>query len=189
MPYLYSERLRFRAAERSDIPQFLKWINDPEVTENLMHHYPISITEEESWYESMIKNPAAEHVLVMEVKKAGEDQPDSDTWFPIGNIQFLDIHWRGLHTEIGIMIGEKDYWDQGYGTEAMRLMLEHGFGTLNLHRIWLQVYNKNIRGIRAYDKAGFIVEGRLREAHYQHGRYYDTIIMSVLRSEWEAHKR
>ena len=84
------------------------------------------------------------------------------------------------------MIGEKEYWDQGYGSEAMQLMLKHGFETLNLHRIWLQVYDKNVRGIRAYEKTGFTVESRFREAHYQHGRYYDIIIMSILRSEWEA---
>jgi len=172
MPHLFSNRLRLRAPERDDIPQFLKWINDPDITEDLMLYQPISAEEEANWYENMLKRPAAEHVMVIEIKAPVEGKSETETWFPIGNIQFLDIDWRNRKTEIGIMIGEKEYWDQGYGSEAMQLMLKHGF--------------KNVRGIRAYEKTGFTVESRFREAHYQHGRYYDIIIMSILRSEWEA---
>jgi RimJ/RimL family protein N-acetyltransferase len=84
------------------------------------------------------------------------------------------------------MIGEKQFWDQGYGTDATLAPLKHGFETLNLHRIWLQVYSKNKRGIRAYEKAGFVHEGIYRQAHYQHGRYYDVHLMSVLRNEWQT---
>jgi len=188
MPYLYDKRLRLRAAEPSDILKFLEWINDPEVTENLVLHSPISSLEEENWYENMIKKPADEHVLVIEVKKEDPSTSGDISWVAIGNIQFLSIDWINRNTEIGIMIGEKEYWNQGFGTEAMQLMLSHGFSTLNLHRIWLQVYDKNLRGKRAYEKAGFITEGRLREAHYQHGTYYDVIIMSVLKDCWISSK-
>jgi RimJ/RimL family protein N-acetyltransferase len=97
----------------------------------------------------------------------------------------MNIDWRNRSGEVGIMIGEKACWNQGYGTETMQRLLEHGFNTLNLHRIWLQVYAKNPGGIRAYEKAGFTHEGTLRQAHYQHGKYYDVHIMSVLREEWQ----
>ncbi len=186
MPYLYGERVRLRAAEKSDISLFHKWINDPDVTENLIQHYPISITEEEAWYERMLATPIENHVHVIEIRQ--NDEQDLPYWLPIGNIQFLDIHWRPRHSEVGIMIGEKDYWDQGYGSEAMKVLLKHGFETLNLNRIWLVVYEKNLRGISAYKKCGFKEEGRLREAHYQHGHYYDIIVMSVLRKEWDTDK-
>jgi len=68
----------------------------------------------------------------------------------------------------------------------MQLLLQHGFNSLNLHRIWLQVYAKNPRGIRAYEKAGFTYEGKFRQAHYQHGQYYDVHLMSILKAEWQA---
>lgn len=87
------------------------------------------------------------------------------------------------------MLGEKAWWNKGYGTEAMRLMLRHGFETLNLHRIWLQVYANNQRGLRAYEKAGFQHEGIYREGHYQAGKYHDVFLMSVLRQEWDAQNR
>ena len=65
-------------------------------------------------------------------------------------------------------------------------MLQHGFETLNLHRIYLRVYSTNPRARRSYEKAGFVLEGTLREAVYRHGKYADIHVMSVLRSEWSA---
>jgi len=88
------------------------------------------------------------------------------------------------------MIGEKNYWNQGYGTESITLLLKHGFETLNLNRIMLRVYEDNPRAIRCYEKAGFVHEGRLREARYFEGVYRDVMLMSVLRREWDelSHK-
>jgi len=180
MPYLHGERIRLRAAEREDITAFLRWVNDTDVTENLFLVSPMSRFEEEQWYDAMMKKPASEHVLVIEVK----DQSPNDDYRPIGTCQFHNIDWRNRSAEIGIMIGEKTFWNRGYGTETMRLLLIHGFDTLNFHRIWLQVYEKNKRGIRAYEKAGFQHEGKYRQAHYQNGEYFDVHLMSVLKEEW-----
>ncbi|MCJ7435442.1 MAG: GNAT family N-acetyltransferase, partial [Anaerolineales bacterium] len=79
-------------------------------------------------------------------------------------------------------------WNQGLGTEAMTLLLRIGFETLNLNRIFLRVYADNSRAVRSYEKAGFILEGTLRQAVYKKGRYEDLHIMSVLRSEWDKRK-
>ncbi len=86
---------------------------------------------------------------------------------------------------MGIVIGEKTYWNKGYGTEVIGLLLRHGFTTLNLHRIYLRVFQNNKRAIRAYEKAGFIHEGRQRQAEFQDGKYLDVILMSVLKDEWK----
>lgn len=180
MPHLFSERIRLRAAEKADIEVFLRWVNDPEVTENLMLVSPMSQVEEERWYENMLSQHPSEHVFVIETK---EDASEG-AWHPIGTCQFLGIDWRNRSSEVGIMIGEKSFWNRGYGTETMQLLLEHGFNTLNLNRVWLQVYDKNQHGIRAYEKAGFVYEGKFRQGHYQHGRYYDVCLMSVLKTEW-----
>ncbi|MFZ3070191.1 MAG: GNAT family protein [Anaerolineaceae bacterium] len=185
MPHIYGNRLRLRAAERSDIPLFTRWLSDPEVTENLLLRIPMALAEEENWYENMLRQPSAEHVYVVEIKLPAADDGTEPTWLPIGNTSFMSIREFDRCAEIGIFLGEKAYWNQGYGTETMQTMLRHGFETLNLHRIWLQVYASNKRGIRAYEKAGFNREGVLREGHYQHGQYLDIYIMSVLRHEWD----
>ncbi len=83
------------------------------------------------------------------------------------------------------MIGEKRFWNQGYGSEAMRLMLKYGFETVNLHRIYLRVFENNPRAVRAYEKAGFVHEGRERESHFIGGKYIDTLLMSVIRPDWD----
>ena len=83
------------------------------------------------------------------------------------------------------MIGNKNYWNQGYGTETMQVMLKHAFETLNLHRIFLRVFEKNPMAVRCYEKVGYVHEGRLREAVYAEGEYSDMLLMSILRGEWE----
>jgi RimJ/RimL family protein N-acetyltransferase len=85
-----------------------------------------------------------------------------------------------------ITIGEKDTWGRGYGTEATRLLLDHAFETLSLHRIGLSVFSFNERAIRSYLSCGFVMEGRAREAIWRDGRWWDEITMSVLHSDWLA---
>ena len=174
---ILAERTRLRAAERNDLLQFVLWLNDPEVRAGLEMFMPLSLTEEERWYEQMLKAPSGEHVLVIEVK-------DPDAWRSIGTCGLHSIDWRSRSAEAGISIGEKNCWNRGYGTQVMRLLVQHGFDTLNLNRVYLKVYSNNLRAIRCYEKAGFVHEGRFRQAQYQDGQYFDILVMSMLRSEW-----
>jgi RimJ/RimL family protein N-acetyltransferase len=175
---IYGERIRLRGVERNDIPRFYEWINDPQVLEGLSVYLPLSTTDEEKWFERAGNREQAEKPLAIEVKEA-------DDWRLIGNCGFFDFDWTSRAAEIGIMIGDKAVWDQGYGTETVRLLLKHGFETLNLNRVVLRVYDNNRRAIRAYEKAGFTHEGTLRQAAYKNGGYHDLHVMSVLRSEWD----
>ena len=180
MPYLYGHNLRLRSAERTDIPQFLRWINDPEVVANLEVYAPMGTVEEEAWFDAMKQRPIDEHTLVIEIHPEESDQE----WVVIGNTSFFPIDHKAHSVEIGIMIGEKAYWNKGFGTEAMRTMCRYGFDELNLNRVWLRVYDTNPRARKAYEKAGFVYEGTMRQAVYKNGRYIDMHIMSVLRSDW-----
>jgi diamine N-acetyltransferase len=173
------EGLRLRAIERSDLPLTLKWFNDPEVTYGLLTYLPLSTEDEEHWFDEMMKTPPEQHPLMIEVR-------EGENWLPIGDCGFHNLDYRCRLAEVGIAIGEKAYWNKGYGTEAMRLLVEHGFGTLNLNRIFLNVYATNLGAIRSYEKVGFIHEGRLRQDMYKNGVYVDILVMSILRSEWEA---
>ena len=179
MSIIYSKRVRLRSAERSDLEKFVEWINDPEVTAGLTLFLPMSSVDEDKWFETVMQKPQEEKPLVIDMK-------DGDDWRLIGNSSFFDLDWVARAAEVGIMIGEKTVWDQGYGTEVMTLLLRHGFATLNLNRIYLRVYAENKRAIRTYEKAGFVHEGRMRQAVYKHGAYSDVLFMSVLREEWDA---
>jgi RimJ/RimL family protein N-acetyltransferase len=107
----------------------------------------------------------------------------------VGTCAFSQLDGENGSALYHITIGEKDAWGRGYGTEATRLMLEHAFGTLNLHRVALAVFEFNERAIRAYRSCGFIVEGRARQAIWRDGRWWDEITMSVLDEEWQARRR
>jgi RimJ/RimL family protein N-acetyltransferase len=85
-----------------------------------------------------------------------------------------------------ITIGEKEAWGRGHGTEATRLMVDHAFTGLGLHRIGLTVFSFNERAIRSYRSVGFVVEGRAREAIWREGRWWDEIAMSILDGDWQA---
>lgn len=85
---------------------------------------------------------------------------------------------------VGIGIGERDFWDKGYGTEAMRLILRFAFRELNLRRVSLDTFEYNPRAIRSYEKAGFVHEGRARDFLYREGNRWDLIFMGILREEW-----
>lgn len=104
----------------------------------------------------------------------------------IGSCAFSQLDADNGSALFHITIGEKDLWGRGYGTEATRLMLDHAFSTMGLHRVSLAVFSFNERAIRSYEKVGFVVEGRAREAIFRDGRFWDEISMSMLASEWRA---
>ena len=189
MSQIYGERIRLRAPERDDIPIFVKWFNDAEVTAGISLFLPMSLAVEEQWFEDMLKLPAVEQPMVIEIQQNDGSQPDGSQpsgWVAIGNIGLMAFDNVAHSAELGIVIGEKDYWDQGYGSETIKVLLKHGFETLNLHRIFLRVSSFNERAIHAYEKIGFVHEGRLRQATYYQGAYHDLLMMSVLRHEWNS---
>jgi len=104
----------------------------------------------------------------------------------IGTTTFSALDPENASVLFHITIGEHDCWSQGYGTEATELMVDHAFGRLGLHRVALSVFEFNPRAVRAYEKAGFALEGRSREAVWRDGRYWDEIHMGILAPEWRA---
>jgi len=178
---IYGERIRLRGVEKGDLPLFVEWINDPEVIAGLTIFLPMAMWEEEEWFAGLAKRSATEKPLAVEI-------PDGGGWRLIGNSGFHQVDSVSHSAEVGIMLGDKSIWNQGYGTEVMKLLLKHGFETLNLNRIWLHVYEGNRWAIRTYEKIGFIHEGRKRQALYKNGKYQDILFMSILRSEWSKEK-
>ena len=96
-----------------------------------------------------------------------------------------NIDWKNRKAVQGIFIGEKEYWGRGYGSDAIRALLGFAFREMNLHRVYLSVYDYNERAIRCYEKCGFRHEGRLRKARFSDGRYHDELMMGILREEFE----
>jgi RimJ/RimL family protein N-acetyltransferase len=174
------ERIILRAWEKTDLEVFTRWFNDPEVTIYVNNDaYPCHSTEQEERY--MASRIDDHNTYCITLRENGK---------PIGNCDIHKIDLRNRTAEVGIVIGEKEYWGRGYGREALRLLLEIGFEGMGLNRISLLVVDQNERAFRCYRAAGFREEGRLRQQSYIKGTFYDDIIMSVLASEyWEIRNR
>ena len=174
-------RVRLRAIERADLPRFQEWSNDPEVTQGLSRYLPLSLTEEGKWFGRVMQGQPAQQPLAIKIQDGG-------SWKLVGNTGLFNLEWTNRSAEFGIFIGNKSSWNKGYGTEALQLMLRHAFSTLNLNRVYLRVLASNPRARRSYEKAGFQLEGTLRQATFRRGIYIDSHIMSILRSEWKDHE-
>jgi RimJ/RimL family protein N-acetyltransferase len=175
------DKVRLRGIEKEDLPHFVRWLNDPEVQKGLNIFLPLSHEDEKAWFEENQKKPPYEKALAIEI------QPDKlqGDWIFAGACSIFGFDWRVRQAELGIHIGLKQYWDQGFGRRVMELLLKHGFQTLNLNRLMLRVFAHNPRALHVYKKVGFTEEGILRQAHYHDGKYVDVHVMSILRSEWE----
>jgi RimJ/RimL family protein N-acetyltransferase len=182
-PVIRGERIYLRAPERADVPDFVRWFNDADVIRNLAMFAPMSQAAEEGWFERMSAAYGATdyHFVICLL---GDDRP-------IGTAGLHAVDRANGTADFGIAIGEKSEWGRGYGTDATRSICDFGFGELRLERIGLYVYAGNDRARRAYEKAGFTMEGTLRRAHFTRGEHLDVHVMSVLRDEWLAlpHRR
>jgi RimJ/RimL family protein N-acetyltransferase len=87
---------------------------------------------------------------------------------------------------MGVSIGDRDYWGRGFGTDAVRLIVQYGFLELDLRRISLGLHAYNERALKSYEKCGFKMEGRMRGEGWRDGVHYDSFWMGILREEWLA---
>jgi RimJ/RimL family protein N-acetyltransferase len=173
-PFLIGPTVYLRPLEPQDAPTLTPWFNDAEVNRFMLRSRPMSVVEEEAFLRRMAESDS--DVLLGIVLRENDRL--------VGGTGFHKIDARNRHASFGITIGAKDLWSKGLGSEATRLMVGYAFGTLNLNRVWLEVYEYNPRAVRVYEKIGFRVEGRLRQDTFRDGRYWDTLLMGILRDEW-----
>lgn len=168
--------VRLRARSLSDVEKFTVWFNDPEVTQFLGNAFPaISEERERELVEGWLDDP---HAFSIETR-GGQ---------LIGNCHLFRVDMRQRRAELGIVIGDKAFWGQGYGTDALTLLLMYAFDHLGLHRVELEYLAFNRRAREAYEKCGFVEEGCRREAVFMRGRWLDSILMGILDREWrEGH--
>jgi RimJ/RimL family protein N-acetyltransferase len=169
------KRVYLRPVLREDLPRLTVWINDPQVTKNLFAFHPYTPEDEEAWVRKISENHGKSEVLAIVLE-------DSDE--AIGVIEIRAIDQRNSHAEMGFSIGNKAYWNQGYGTEALMLILEYAFNTLNLRKVHSTVNEANPRSRRCLEKCGYREEGRMKEHFYSQGRFLDVFQMAVFKADF-----
>ena len=166
------ERIYLSPMNKDDVEIYTKWMNDAEVSVNLGQYTKmITLNSEQKNLESMTSDGQNFAIIL-----------NDDTL--IGNISLFEIDNISRKATVGLFIGEKENRGKGYGTEALRLILNYGFKMLNLHNIMLLVHSDNEQGIACYKKAGFREFGRQREAKFKNGHYFDVVYMDILHTEF-----
>ena len=168
-----SSRVILRPVLEKDLPFLMRWINDPEVTQYLKAHAPMMEFEERQWLEGLAKRKPHHVVVAIEV----------DGVF-IGTMGLHDIDFRHRRATTGALIGNKDYWGKGYGSEAKMLLLDYAFNELGLRKICSRVIVFNKRSVRYSLRCGYREEARLRKHSFAKGKYWDEVCLAVFRKDW-----
>ena len=175
-PFIIGEKLYLRGLERSDLEgDYFDWLNDREVTKFIdSGDFPNNMERMEEYY----RNIALSHDNVMFAII------DKESDKHIGNIKLGPINWIRRMATLGIMIGDKEFWGKGYGTEAIRLVLDYAFKRLNLQEVSAGVATVHQPSIRAFEKAGFEIEGRVKGQFFLDGEYYDSLYLGVTKDDF-----
>jgi RimJ/RimL family protein N-acetyltransferase len=172
---LTGERVVLRRHLPENVRAFQRWYSDPEVVRLTRYQDgPMRRDEIDRFFAARALGPES---LAMAIHVRDTDRL-------IGTCALSQLDSENGSALFHITIGEKDAWGRGYGTEATRLMVDHAFTGLGLHRVALTVFAFNERAVRSYRSVGFVVEGRAREAIWREGHWWDEISMSLLDSEW-----
>lgn len=173
---LQGQRVRLRAISRDDLPKWCEFNNDlaVELAGGGDPPLPQSLARLQAEFDQ-------------DAAKGGRDRThfaiEVDGKF-IGGCALFNVKETDRTCELGIGIGDKEYWGKGYGREAVRMLLQYAFRYLNYRKVWLRVHGVNERAIRAYRACGFVEEGRQRAQVWSNGVYDDLVFMGILRDEW-----
>lgn len=161
---------------KENVTPFYTWLNDESAIKYSLSKFQKISSEKdiEQWYSNLLEDSEnyTTGIFLTETQKL------------IGYAGICGISNTNKSGEYFIFIGDRSQWGKGHGTTTTHKVLKYGFNKLHLNRIMLTVSEPNIGGIRAYEKAGFKYEGRLRQACNRDGKFHDKIVMSILKSEY-----
>ena len=162
---------------------FRKWRNQPDLRRYFREFREISPEMQESWFKNRaMGNP---NQFDFEIRAViADDMHECETFPLIGHASLNYVSWTNRTAEFGIYVGDNKYRGGGYGSDALRALISYGFQSLNLNRIWCEVFSNN-DAVDVYRRIGFKDEGCLRSHHFDEGKYWDSQMLGLLRDEWE----
>ena len=169
---------RLRPLCLADRTRSLYWRNDPEIRDNALgYRFPVTKEMEADWVDAVLRDQSRTRMVL-----AIEDRHDSAF---VGFAYLNNIDWFARNAEFGILIGDRSRHGRGLGKDALALITDYAFETLNLNRLYLRVVKLNQRAVRLYHHFGFVTEGVQRQQAFVRGRYQDVVLMGLLRREFK----
>jgi len=171
--FLKDELVTLRPLRETDVTgRYAHWLNDPEITAYNSHgRFPMT---EASLYAYVQATAQSNTTLVLAIL-------ENEQGTHVGNISLQQINWVDRNAEIAFLLGERDFWGKGLMLKAGKLLLDHGFNALNLHRIYCGTSSANAGMRRLAEKLGMIQEGIRKEAIFKNGEYHDIIEFGILK--------
>ena len=175
--FLESKRIYLKPVELSDVGEdYLRWMNDTDIIGFTEVRFRPQTAESIRRYVESVNNDPSSVFLGIVVKKGNRY---------IGNIKLGPINWIHRLADIALIIGEKDQWGKGYGLEALRLMVDHAFKGLNLHKVTAGMAQDNKASLRLFEKAGFKREGVKRKEYHYNGVYRDVYRVGLINPDYK----
>ena len=171
------KKVGLRAVEKEDLPSLRDWRNIPEFRKHFREVRELSLTDQESWFESLQKTKDINYMFTI---------VDLETQKPIGAAGLLYINWIIRSADFSFYIGDENKYigNDGIAKEAAELLIDYGFKNLNLHKIWMELYEFDNQKIDFFTKKfNFKQDGVLRDNCFEYGRYWDSLIISKLKDK------
>lgn len=174
---LKGNKVGLRAVEKTDLPFFKDWRNIPEFRKNFREVRELSLSDQEAWYESLQKTKHINYMFT--IVDLEDDQP-------IGAAGLLYVNWIIRSADFSFYIGKNNSYidNEGYSEEASKLLIDYGFNNLNLNKIWMELYEFDLKKIKFFiEKFNFKKDGVLRDNCFESGKYHNSIIISKLKTD------
>jgi diamine N-acetyltransferase len=166
-----------RAMEKGDLPLVQAWRNNSYFRQFFREYRELSLDHKIDWFDKMINDDKFCMFMIEDVS-----DPHLD---PIGVAGLTYIDWVNRHADVHFYIGKDDGWiDKHYAPKAIKLILGYGFNTINMNKLWAEVYEIDLKKLRFYKKLGFNVDASLREHYFFEGKYITSHILSLLKREY-----
>lgn len=169
------KKVVFRAIEREDLKQLRDWRNSQDIRQRTREYRLLSMENQERWFQGLHDDRNTVMFAVTDENKK-----------LIGVVGLTYIDWKNRRAEVSIYIGDEAAQGKGYGFDALVTLLGYGFHTLNLHKLYAEIFGFNEPSVRLFEKAGLRRDGLKREDHFVDGKYWDTYIYSILASEFKG---
>jgi len=176
---IHGEKIMLRAVERSDLPLFQQWTNDPEIQANLgSWHFPLSQVALEGWFDAF-RHDGLDQRFVIETAEQGA----------IGTTNLTSINWKDRNAFTGMLIGDKALRRRGYGVDVVTALMKYAFEELGLERLDTTIIEYNKASLGLYlGRCGWVEEGRKSRVFFRKNKFWSNVILGITRDQYAAWK-
>jgi hypothetical protein len=173
---LRGEKIELRAVERTDLERMRDWRNLPELRRNFREFRELNLLNQEQWFARISASP---NDFMFVIDRIADHKP-------IGVAGLVYVHWVLRSADISLYLGDGETYIDGPGglaEDAVKTLIRYGFANLNLHKVWTELYSFDERKIELFTRLGFSRDAVLRDNAFEDGRYHDSFIYSLLRTD------